>query len=681
MKPDTVYKLVQELKRRRVFRGVIVYGASTLILFEAADNLCNAFGIEAVPMWFVLLLGIGFIGSLWFSWIYDFTPGGIKKTEPAQDHQVPIPRKEVKAYQTTTFISVLIIIGLLTYNIIDGANKKKIQGLDKSIAVLPLHDVNLSPAEALDYEFIGREITSCLLKVKEYRVVPWEDCRKYKRKGKHYPEIGNDLSAAILVDWTPYETNVQKRLSVDLISAIDESLLWSDNFIIEGNWPTEICRHSRKISKKITRKLRTYLTPQERALIDEQPALAQASMLASIGSAITQDTWEMVQTGSEGSYSEKSEYTDSLSFDRAIIYFNEAIKVDPLFAEAYANRAKAKIWGIGAGFFNHSILDESREDIEKAFALHRDLPEAHIAMGYYYYYGLNEYQWALTSFEKAVEIRPGNIEYLYYLSEVHSTLGNWDEVQFYSNKVYNSNPRNVLFLTNLGVSFLFLHDFSRSINCQDRAIELKPQWYAPYLNKVLSLISTGSITEAREVLRKAKKNTGKEFYRTIALLDLYEGEYSNAIENIERVEESEYNDTRESEGDKFLFKAKIYKHAGNLRQATDYNRLAVDYFTNQILFNPEDHYAYSKLGIAYAALGMDQKAIESGQKSLENINEATDGIMDPYLLYNVIEIYALLGNKEEGLKLMNELLNKKSLFTLELIRLDPDLNYLLTKPG
>ena len=92
MIPDTIQKFVQELKRRRVFRGIIVYGASTLVLFEAATNLANFFGRDKPPTWFVVLLGAGFIVSLWFSWIYDITPGGIVKTETVSEKHVAIPR-------------------------------------------------------------------------------------------------------------------------------------------------------------------------------------------------------------------------------------------------------------------------------------------------------------------------------------------------------------------------------------------------------------------------------------------------------------------------------------------------------------------------------------------------------------------------------------------------------------
>lgn len=96
MKPDTIYKFVQELRRRRVFRGIIVYGASTLVLFEAATNLAQFLGHDSAPTWFVVMLGIGFFISLWFSWIYDITPGGIKKTEPESEQKVPIPKKGSK---------------------------------------------------------------------------------------------------------------------------------------------------------------------------------------------------------------------------------------------------------------------------------------------------------------------------------------------------------------------------------------------------------------------------------------------------------------------------------------------------------------------------------------------------------------------------------------------------------
>ena len=152
MKTDTMYRFVQELKRRRVFRGIVVYGASTLVLFEAATNLANFFGQDSPPTWFVVMLGLGFFVSLWFSWIYDITPGGIRKTEPGSEKQVPIPKKEVRTYQTTTFVSVLLIIALVSFNIIKNARSNIYRDLEsgETVKILSGHWDTISAVRVFD---------------------------------------------------------------------------------------------------------------------------------------------------------------------------------------------------------------------------------------------------------------------------------------------------------------------------------------------------------------------------------------------------------------------------------------------------------------------------------------------------------------------------------------------------
>lgn len=680
MSPGTIYKLVQELKRRRVFRGIVVYGASTLVLLEAAGNIANSLGHDGAPTWFVWLLGIGFLGSLCFSWVYDFTPGGIKKTEPFDNQKVPIPEKEVRLYQTTTFVSVMIIIVLLTYNIVDGANKKKIQTIEKSIAVIPVDIDDLSYDESQHFAFIGEQITSCLVKVKDFRVVPYEEHRNYKRGDKQSPEIGIDLSAAILVDLSPYETSDQKNLFVNLIVASDGSLLLSERFKIDGTWSDEVFKYSRKISKKISRTLRIYLTREERALIDEQNVSAQASFLSFIGKNMTQDAMELVELGDDNS-NEKSEYIDSISFEKAIQYFTEAIQADPTLAEAYANRAKARLWGMRVGYFDHSVLDDCIKDITKAFELDPNLTEAHIAMGFYQYFGNDEYLLAAVSFEKAVELRPDNPEYLYYLSLIWRRLGYWDGVQKLSDMVFESNPGNAVFQTNLGISYLYLRNFSRSVESQDRAIDLIPKWIPPHLNKIDALMWEGKIGEARKAVREAERITGKEFYRNVALLDFYEGQYESASKNIDIASGKEFLNNGESEGDVFLLKAEIYLHAGNVKLANEYYIEAVAYFKNLVLFETDNYKAFSQLGVACAGAGMVQLAIGYGQQALDLIALVDDAITYPEIHYNMIRIYAITQQNESALKMIKEHLNMPSPFTFDFFKLDPDIGPLLDDPG
>jgi tetratricopeptide (TPR) repeat protein len=677
MKPVSISRLVKELRRRRVFRGVIVYGASTLILLEAAQNICTVFGIEAVPRWFLLLLVIGLFLSLWFSWIYDITPGGIKKTEPVSEQSVPIPKKEVTIYKTTTLASVFIIIGLFSYRIIDRNKDQYLAQIEKSIAVLPLTDEERFSEEYYNYQFIGHEITTCLLKVRDYRVVPWEKCRQYPRAiNDSYTKMGQDLSAAILVNWRPHESGGEKYLSVDLISVVNESQLWGESYKIEGDWASEICRYSREISKKITKELRTSLTPKERAKISEEPVSANAAMYASLGAVMARDSWEQALTSDNNIDTMKSDYIDAESFEKAISYFDIAIKEDPLYALAYANRAKTRLWGMRSGYLDHVDLAECESDILKAFDLEADLPEAHIALGFYYYYGLEEYLMALTSFEKAVVLEPGRTEYQFYLSVIQRALGNWKEVKNFTDQVYDSAPRNALFQANMGTSYLYLHEFQKSLQCQDLAIRLLPHWYVPYLLKVQTLLAMGNVTVARSVITGAEKETGRVFYMTSAMFDLYEGDLPGAIENVEKADLSEFREQEESTGDRHLLMAKIYRLIGDSRKSVSHYNSAIAHFQDLVLFNPDDPYGQIKLGIAQAGIGENKKAREQVKCALDASKSIENASPDPDILYRIIQLYTMVGDLDSSKQYLEALLLMNSPYTSDFLKLDPDLKQL-----
>ena len=493
--------------------------------------------------------------------------------------------------------------------------------------------------------------------------------------------MGQDLAVSLLVEWKPYVTDKERHLTVRLISVDNNSEEWSKSFKIHGSWPTAICRLSRKISKQISRELRIYLTPQERALIDELPHSTSASLYEAMGKAFTQDAWKQTVTGDLENKDEKNTFTDSISFDQAIKYFTDAIREDPSFAEAYANRAKARLMGIQAGFYDRSVLDISREDIERAFEIKEDLAEAHVAMGFYYWYGLRENGLAAVSFEKSCALKPNSTEYLFYLSKIYLTLGNWREALVLSDKVFGSNPQNALYYTNLGISYQYLDEFQKAIQSQDRAIKLMPQWYAPYVNKAILQAYRGEIGQARATLIEAVENSGKSFYRLFAEFHLYEGNYVRAAQQIELVQEQEHKVFGESRGDASLIKAKIYKYAGNTELARGNFTLAAAYFEDQLRKNPEDPYVHSKLGLACAGLGKNQEAIEHGQMALQLGSQTYDAVNFPYILYAVTQTYAICGDYTSALHTLTELLSTHSLYTLAYIIMDPDLKPLLEEPG
>jgi len=167
----------------------------------------------------------------------------------------------------------------------------------------------------------------------------------------------------------------------------------------------------------------------------------------------------------------------------------------------------------------------------------------------------------------------------------------------------------------------------------------------------------------------------------LALLDYYEGQYDHAVKNIEKATEIEFSNNDESEGDVLLVKAEIYRQADSLKLAHENYLRAVDYFRNLILFEPGNYWAYSQLGVACAGAGMVQQSIGYGQQALDLIAQVNDAIIYPDIHYNMIRIYAKVQQDESALRMIQEHLNIPSPFTLDFLKLDPDIGHLLDLPG
>ncbi|MCX6259544.1 MAG: hypothetical protein NTY95_01725 [Bacteroidia bacterium] len=149
--PNKLIKFWQELKRRKVFGVVTTYAATAYIIIEVTNNLVEPLSLPAwIAKLVILLLGAGLPIVVIISWIFDFTPKGIKKTESFEESEKeetlarPVKKKLRPSHVLNAILIIAVIVlaypGILKRNTLQ--NLKSADGRI-SIAVVPFKNLTV----------------------------------------------------------------------------------------------------------------------------------------------------------------------------------------------------------------------------------------------------------------------------------------------------------------------------------------------------------------------------------------------------------------------------------------------------------------------------------------------------------------------------------------------------------
>ncbi len=641
-----------ELKRRRVIRGILAYGAGALLILESLDIILNSFGINQMPKLVIWILGIGFIVSVIFSWYYDFTHSGIQKTKPKNQISKLNSEKasHLGTWKITTFISLFIIVGLLALNVVRSVKGNIFTNNDYTIAVLPFD--NLSDNEKFAYfgDAMTENISLQLGKINEFQVRSGTSVRQYKKTKKTSVQIGQELKVKYLIEGSTQRYENIMSITVHLIETKNDEDIWQKKYI--RIWE-EVTSLESEIAKDIARECKIVLTEDEKKSLNKK---------------LTENPYAMDYYNLGNDYLNKRNY-NATALNSAIQMYYNAIELDPAFAMAYAKLARTFIlyhyqYPVPKGI----LLEKAKTAIDKAFKLEPDLPEANIALGAYYYYGYKDYVRALEQFQTVLKYEPDNFDALALSAAIYRRQGKWEMSQKLYQKILKSDPLDALILNNYAFSCDLHHNYSKALEYFDRALSIRPDWYDLYKNKINSLIAwKGDITESGKVLQAGLEATDFKFTETRALLDIYAGKYNNALKTLVDLGPEEF----QTKGDYFLMLAKAYGLTDKVKMEKNYYDSAKVFFENGLRKEPDNAFLYSSLGIALAGLGDSENSINFGKKATEMLPVSQDVVNGPELLIKLAQIYIMTGKYSSAMNLIEQLLTMKSNFTVYHLKLDP----------
>jgi tetratricopeptide (TPR) repeat protein len=668
-----------ELKRRKTDRVMVMYAAVAFTIIQIAEPLKSGLSLPDWTTTFVIIvLIVGFPVAAIFSWFFDITPGGIEKTKPANGKERDRMKAQLRTWKEATMVSVMVIIALIIFNIARGNIKSsEIKRAEKTIAVLPFD--NLTPNEILPWptDVVTSIITTGLSEINVLQVCPRRMVLESSTKNRSISEIAKKLKVSFLV--TGDLVNIKDLVLVNIIlsSATKNKIttIWAHKYPFDPNGNiTEL----NEIPIDIGNKLKIALSAEEKSRISKRPTLNTAAFLSYTEATVLQDDAYNGSNYLSMGDSIFMELSVAKSFDMAMYFYDKAIKADSTFALAYAKRAITRAWGYQANHFSaKDHMEKCRNDIEHAMKFDKNLTEAKIAYGFYYYYFVKDYNKALEYFREVSKMEPGNWQNNFYMALVLRAQGKWDQSQNLMREVVKYNPKDPLILTNIGLSYHELHQYDTAIYYQDRAIQRMHAWSAPYQNKIESLIlRDGNTYKAETVLDTAENKTTGGFFPYIKIIiDLYNGKYKEALLKAETAGPSDFPD----QGSKCLLFAEIYDNLKNTDMARGHYKSALEFYEKCLTDKPEDPEILSYIGISAAGVNDRLKALEAGQKAIKlaefNYGEHISRIRD------LAEIYVKLGDYNKSLILLEQLLENPSDISVKLLQIDPVWKPLQGKPA
>src|SRR5437764_13259924 len=195
-----------ELKRRNVIRFAGLYLVGAWLLTQVSGTVLPMFGApDWLPRSVVILLAIGFLPALIFSWVFELTPEGLKRDEDVRPEESIAPQTARR--MNRTIIAVLILaLGYFAFDKFvltpkrDAAERSTLTVDAHSLAVLPF--VNMSGDAANEYfsDGISEEILNVLARTPELRVAARTSSFSFKGKTQEIPAIARELKMRMVLE-------------------------------------------------------------------------------------------------------------------------------------------------------------------------------------------------------------------------------------------------------------------------------------------------------------------------------------------------------------------------------------------------------------------------------------------------------------------------------------------------
>jgi adenylate cyclase len=447
MKIDNLFS---ELKRRNVIRVAGLYLVGAWLLVQVASTVLPMFGApDWLPRTIVVLLVIGFIPALIFSWVFELTPQGLKRDEDVPADQSIGPQTGRRMDRMIIAVLVLALAYFAVDKFLLSQRREKSAARmpssesnaapnEKSVAVLAF--ANLSDDKGSEYfsDGISEELLTVLQKIPGLHVAARTSAFSFKGKNATAQEIGQKLGVAHLVEGSVRKAGDVVRIAARLTQANTGEEQWSENYTRNLK---DVFAVQTEIAQTIVEQLKGQLTngaanSTAKAQIQSEVQAAEKGGTKNVEA----HQWYLQGRFYENRHSDKSTR-------EGLAAYEHAVQLDPGFALAWAGVARTHTWIAGfATEGGQKVFDahlvSARDAIARTLAIEPDLPEALYARAWI---ETNfDFNWsaATQTVSKAMALAPADPNVLIAAANLETSLGNTDRAIEIYRKAVELDPVN-----------------------------------------------------------------------------------------------------------------------------------------------------------------------------------------------------------------------------------------------
>lgn len=436
---ETFSRLLSELRRRKVFRVVIVYALSAWAVVQVCATTFPFLGLPDWTVTVVIVLWVAaFPLAVLLAWAFEITPEGVRRTAPevgaVADSAAPArpPSAGRRIWFVAGGLTVATLVAIIGFGQVRSGGADLGSGRVESLAVLPFRDASAAGDQEYLSDGLAEELLTALAQVPDLRVASRISSFQFRESGIDIREVGRRLGVQAVLEGSVRRQGERVRISAQLTDAATGFQVWAQTYERHGG---DLFLLQEEIAGEILAALQLAHEPGE-------PLVRRGTNDLAAYDAFLRGNFHLARR-------------TPASLQRALEEYRRASALDSTYIPALLRQAYAYAiildWGWPfPGRTEAELLREAEALVERGSAMDPASAEAGLVRAYLRVVrDPRRMEGAAEAFERALELDPADAEGHHQYGQTLMALGRFDEARRAYHRALELEPERSMTLVPL----------------------------------------------------------------------------------------------------------------------------------------------------------------------------------------------------------------------------------------